>query len=143
MPWAILDNLFAFLFSYGSFLSAIGGIMVADYYLLRRRRLNVPDLYQVQGQFFYWRGFNPAGLLAWSIASALAFFSGDWAFVSGFVGGLLIYAILMKYWVVRRYPQLELLKPDSDDLLATSMGMNWNYDPHSDSFRRTAVNKPD
>ena len=63
MPWAILDNLFAFLFSYGSFLSAIGGIMVADYYLIRRRRLNVPQLYELQGQFHYWRGFNPAGLL--------------------------------------------------------------------------------
>lgn len=143
MPWAILDNLFTFLFSYGSFLSAIGGIMIADYYLLRRRRLNVPDLYQVQGQFFYWRGFNPAGLLAWSISSSLAFFSGDWAFVAGFVAGLVIYAVLMKCWVVKRYPQLELLKTDSDELLATSVGMNWSYDQHTDSFRRTAVNNPD
>ena len=143
MPWAILDNLFTFLFSYGSFLSAIGGIMIADYYLLRRRRLNVPDLYQVQRQFFYWRGFNPAGLLAWSISSSLAFFSGDWAFVAGFVAGLVIYAVLMKCWVVKRYPQLELLKTDSDELLATSVGMNWSYDQHTDSFRRTAVNNPD
>lgn len=143
MPWAILDNLFAFLFSYGSFLSAIGGIMLADYYLLRRRRLNVPDLYQVQGQFFYWRGFNPAGLLAWAFASGLAFFSGEWAFVLGFVVGMLTYFVLMKYWVVKRFPQRELQLTDNDDLLATSVGMNWSYDAHSDSFRRTTVSHPD
>lgn len=139
MPWAILDNLFAFLFSYGSFLSAIGGIMVADYYLLRRRRLNVPDLYHVHGQFFYWRGFNPAGLLAWVVSSALAFFSGDWAFVLGFFSGMVTYFVLMKLWVVKRYPQLELREPRGEELLATSVGMNWCYDAPSDRFERLAV----
>ena len=63
-PWALLDNLFVFLGYYGAFLSAIGGIMVADYYLIRRRRLNVPDLYRVDGQFRYSGGFNWAGLAA-------------------------------------------------------------------------------
>lgn len=143
MPWAILDNLFAFLFSYGSFLSAIGGIMIADYYLLRRRHLNVPELYQVQGQFYYWRGFNPAGLLAWSLASVLAFFSGDWAFVVGFVVGLVAYFVLMKFWVAKRYPQRELLTPDNESLLATSVGMNWSYDGENDSFHRTPINRLD
>jgi NCS1 family nucleobase:cation symporter-1 len=33
-PWQILDNLFVFLGNYGPFLSAIGGIMVADYYFI-------------------------------------------------------------------------------------------------------------
>ncbi len=62
--------------------------------------------------------------------------------MTGFIGGLVIYAVLMKYWVVKRYPQLELLRPDSDDLLATSVGMNWSYDRHTDSFHRTAVDNP-
>ena len=72
LPWAILDNLFAFLGYYGAFLSAIGGIMIADYYLIRRRRLNVPDLYRLDGQFRYAGGFNPAGLIAWLVAGGLA-----------------------------------------------------------------------
>ncbi|WP_018001027.1 NCS1 family transporter [Paracoccus sp. N5] len=63
-PWQILDNLFVFLGYYGAFLSAIGGIMVADYYVIRRRRLNVPALYDPEGQYRYHRGFNPAGLIA-------------------------------------------------------------------------------
>ena len=71
-PWAILDNLFVFLGYYGAFLSAIGGIMIADYYLIRRRRLNVPDLYRLDGQFRYAGGFNPAGLIAWLVAGGLA-----------------------------------------------------------------------
>ncbi|WP_260466427.1 NCS1 family transporter [Pseudomonas luteola] len=136
MPWAILDNLFAFLFSYGSFLSAIGGIMVADYYLIRRRRLNVPQLYELQGQFHYWRGFNPAGLLAWAAASVLAYCSGDWAFVVGFVSGLVIHAMLMKFWIVRRYPQQELTG-NGAQWLASSVGHDWRYDASTDRFGLT------
>ncbi|CAI3809546.1 MULTISPECIES: NCS1 family transporter [Pseudomonas] len=136
MPWAILDNLFAFLFSYGSFLSAIGGIMVADYYLIRRRRLNVPQLYELHGQFHYWRGFNPAGLLAWAAASALAYCSGDWAFVVGFVSGLVIHAMLMKFWIVRRYPQQELTG-NGAQWLASSVGHDWRYDASTDRFGLT------
>ncbi|MDW3118587.1 MAG: NCS1 family transporter [Roseovarius pacificus] len=59
-PWEILNNLFVFLGYYGAFLSAIGGIMVADYYILRRRRINVPDLFKSNGQYRFWGGFNPA-----------------------------------------------------------------------------------
>ncbi len=135
MPWAILDNLFAFLFSYGSFLSAIGGIMVADYYLLRGRRLNVPELYRQDGQFFYWRGINPAGLLAWGMSSAIAFNSGDWAFLLGFVSGLLSYLALMKLWIIKRYPQQET-KAQGDELLATSVAVDWQHDPHTNRFQR-------
>ncbi len=52
-PWQILNNLFVFLGYYGAFLSAIGGIMVADYYVIRGRKLNVPALFDPQGQYRY------------------------------------------------------------------------------------------
>lgn len=136
MPWAILDNLFGFLFSYGAFLSAIGGIMIADYYLIRRRRLNVPDLYHAQGQFRYSAGFNPAGILAWLAAGGLAFYSGSWAFAVGFVAGLVIYYVLMKVLVLPRYRQKELEGVAGDDYLATSAGCNWHYDPATAQFQR-------
>ncbi|WP_116473881.1 NCS1 family transporter [Zobellella maritima] len=136
MPWAILDNLFAFLFSYGSFLSAIGGIMIADYFLIRKRRLNVPELYSTSGQFYYFKGVNPAGLIAWLSAGGLAFYSGEWAFVVGLVFGMGIYFILMKGWVMKRYPQKELDVENEDDYLATSAAISWNYDSSSGSFSR-------
>lgn len=138
VPWLILDNLFSFLFSYGSFLSTIGGIMVADYYLLRRRRLNVPELYEPQGQFRFLGGVNPAGMVTWLIGGALAFFSGAWAFVVGFVVGLVLYTVLMKVWVLKAYPQTEILSGYADNYLATSVGEDWVYTEQK-SFTRTPI----
>ncbi|HVO88432.1 MAG TPA: NCS1 family transporter [Casimicrobiaceae bacterium] len=138
MPWLILDNLFSFLFSYGSFLSTIGGIMIADYYLLRRRRLNVPDLYDPGGQFRFMRGVNPAGMLTWLIGGALAFYSGAWAFVVGFLVGFVLYLVLMKLWVLDAYPQSEITSGYSDSYLGTSVDQNWVYSEQK-GFSRVAT----
>ncbi len=126
-PWEILDNLFAFLGYYGAFLSAIGGIMVADYYILRKRRINVPDLYRTDGQFRYWGGFNPAGLLAWIIAGCVAAWYSQFAFIIGFPLGLLLYLMLMKLLVLPGNPQAEIESNFSDAFLATSEGVSWVY----------------
>ena len=136
MPWAILDNLFSFLFSYGAFLSAIGGIMVSDYYFVRKRCLNVPHLYREHGQFHYIKGFNPAGIIAWLVAGSVAFFSGQWAFLLGFVLGALIYFAIMKLYVMKRFFQEECGDTGSEDYLGTSAGYNWAYDEASSSFLR-------
>ncbi|MFD1008973.1 NCS1 family transporter [Oceanisphaera ostreae] len=141
MPWAILDNLFAFLFSYGSFLSAIGGIMIADYFLIRKRRLNVPELYSVSGQFRYYKGVNPAGLIAWLCAGSLAFYSAEWAFVVGLLFSMAMYFVLMKYWIMRIYPQKEITEKNKDNYLATSAGMDWSYNEQSGLFQQTRVDK--
>jgi len=124
-PWQILDNLFVFLGYYGAFLSAIGGIMVADYYVIRRRRLNVPALYDPEGQYRYGRGFNPAGLIAWVLAGAIAAWWSVYAFVIGFPLGFLLYLALMHGLVLSRYSQGELGPRGSDDYLAASVGMDW------------------
>lgn len=128
MPWQLLDNLFVFLGYYGAFLSAIGGIMIADYYLLRRRRLNVPALYQVDGQFCYSGGFNPAGLIAWVVAGGLAAWYSQYAILIGFPLGMILYLLLMKAFVLRRYPQAELDQRFDDAFLATSVAVSWTYD---------------
>ncbi|MBB5224055.1 NCS1 family nucleobase:cation symporter-1 [Amaricoccus macauensis] len=125
-PWAILDNLFAFLGYYGAFLSAIGGIMVADYYLVRRRRLNVPDLYRVNGQFRYAGGFNVAGLGAWLVAGGVAALQPQYAVLIGFPLGLVLYTALMRAFVLRAHPQAEITSGFSDAFLATSRGTSWS-----------------
>lgn len=124
-PWQILDNLFLFLGYYGAFLSAIGGIMVADYYVIRWRRLNVPALYDPEGQYRYGRGFNPAGLIAWVLAGAVAAWWSVYAFVIGFPLGFLLYLALMRGLVLSRFGQAELASRGSDDYLAASVGMDW------------------
>ncbi|MDF3605554.1 NCS1 family transporter [Paracoccus sp. DMF-8] len=124
-PWQILNNLFVFLGYYGAFLSAIGGIMVADYYVIRRRRINVPALYDPFGQYRYMRGVNPAGMAAWLLAGAIAAWWSSYAFVIGFPLGFLLYLVLMKTFVLPRLHQSELDDPDADDYLAASVGMDW------------------
>ena len=129
-PWQILNNLFVFLGYYGAFLSAIGGIMVADYYVIRRRRLNVPDLYAPDGQYRYSGGFNLAGLAAWIIAGAIAAWYSQYAFIIGFPLGFVIYLVLMKSVVLPSHSQAELRTSNGREYLATSEGMSWAYLGH-------------
>ncbi len=126
-PWALLENLFAFLSYYGGFIGAIGGIMVCDYYVFRKRRLNVPDLYRIDGQFRYWHGVNPAGVIAWVVAALLSLIFLDIAFIIGFPIAFALYYVLMRFWVLQRYAQAEIESGFDDRYLATSLGLNWVY----------------
>ncbi|QUS37162.1 NCS1 family transporter [Falsirhodobacter algicola] len=127
-PWALLNNLFVFLSYCGAFLSGIGGIMMADYYVLRRRRLNVPQLYDPMGQYRYVGGFNPAGIVAWVLAGSVAASFVDYSFVIGFPLGFVAYLVLMKAVVMPRFTQIECEASDPARYLATSVGKNWVHD---------------
>ena len=124
-PWEILGNLFVFLGYYGAFLSAIGGIMVADYYVLRGRKVNVPELFNPTGQYRYAGGFNIAGLLAWIIAGGLAAWGSQFAFVIGFPAGFVAYIVLLKLLVLPKYAQAELALGAGDEFLTATVGMDW------------------
>ena len=71
-PWKLLetsgDYLFTWLMGYSALLGPIGGILIADYYLFRRTRLNLDDLFQRHGRYRFWRGFNPVALVALVVA---------------------------------------------------------------------------
>lgn len=127
MPWLILNHLFTYLGLYGAMLSAVGGIMVCDYYLIRKRLLNVPDLYKEEGQFKYKNGWNPAGMIAWILGGGLAVYFLQYAYVVGFPAAMVIYYILMKVWVLPQHPQAEVTSPDDNKYLATSVGKSWVY----------------
>jgi NCS1 family nucleobase:cation symporter-1 len=68
MPWKLWTDsqayISAWLLGYGSMLGAIGGVMIADYFVIRRGRLVVDDLYRRGGIYEYVRGFNPVALVA-------------------------------------------------------------------------------
>lgn len=142
MPWLILNNLFTFLGYYGAILSAVGGIMVTDYYLLRRRRLNVPELYKEHGQFRFSGGFNPAGLIAWAVGGTLALVFLEYAYLTGFIIASLVYLVLMKAWILKKYPQAEVSATNGDDYLATSVGLNWVYTDKGTFERLTTESIP-
>jgi NCS1 family nucleobase:cation symporter-1 len=68
MPWKLLETtqgyIFVWLTGYGALLGPIAGIMIADYWVVRRTRLIVEDLYRLQGDYAYQGGWNPAALIA-------------------------------------------------------------------------------
>ncbi|KAA9327656.1 NCS1 family nucleobase:cation symporter-1 [Hymenobacter busanensis] len=67
-PWKLIADpsgyIFTWLVGYSALLGPIGGIMIADYYLLRHQQLDVPDLYRYTGRYSYRNGVNPQAMLA-------------------------------------------------------------------------------
>lgn len=67
-PWALYNNVGAYIFTwlngYGSLLGAIGAVMIVDYWIVRRRRLEIADLYRTDGRYAYSGGWNLGALLA-------------------------------------------------------------------------------
>jgi NCS1 family nucleobase:cation symporter-1 len=67
-PWRLVADpsgyIFKWLVAYSALLGAVGGVLIADYFLVRHRRLDLRGLYQRGGPYWYTGGFHPAGLLA-------------------------------------------------------------------------------
>src|SRR6202789_2041162 len=63
MPWKLLGDygayIFGWLVGYSALLGPIAGTMIADYFLVRGRSLNVDDLYRRGGEYEYSGGYNP------------------------------------------------------------------------------------
>ena len=76
MPWYMLQNAHVYIDTWlagiGVLLGAVGGILVSDYWLVRRARLSTTDLYRRDGRYSYDRGVNFAALLAVGVAVAIA-----------------------------------------------------------------------
>ncbi|KAK5657608.1 hypothetical protein OQA88_3187 [Cercophora sp. LCS_1] len=67
VPWKILHSahsLLSFMNSLGIFLAPIMAIQISDFYLVKRRCLDVPALYQPQGRYRYAYGVNWRALVA-------------------------------------------------------------------------------
>jgi NCS1 family nucleobase:cation symporter-1 len=109
MPWRLLRDFSSYIFGWlvgcSALLGPIAGIMICDYYLVRRRQLVVEDLYLRGGAYEYLYGFNPMAILALVAGVAIALIGlavpavrwlFDYAWFVGFVvsGGL--YFLLMQ-----------------------------------------------
>jgi NCS1 family nucleobase:cation symporter-1 len=67
-PWKLIADpqgyIFKWLIAYSSLLGPVGGIMIADYYVVRRQKLNVPALYRAGSEYWFKRGWNPSAIAA-------------------------------------------------------------------------------
>lgn len=125
-PWSLFGVLVNALLIIGGILTAIVGILFADYYLIRKRRVNVRDLYELDGQYKYMNGFNLAGLIAWIIGGALANMFPTYSALVGFFAGAIVYYGLAKYWWFKKYPQAELVNPSDAEYLGITVGHDWD-----------------
>jgi len=68
MPWKILEStqgyIFTWLIGYSALLGPVAGILIVDYYLLRRTELQVDELYREGGEYSYRGGWNWVAVLA-------------------------------------------------------------------------------
>jgi NCS1 family nucleobase:cation symporter-1 len=60
-PWRMLTQAITFLTvlsAFGVFFSAMTGILIADFWIVRKQKLKIPDLYQENGIYYYTHGWN-------------------------------------------------------------------------------------
>jgi nucleobase:cation symporter-1, NCS1 family len=108
-PWHFLATpdayIFGWLVGYSGLLGPVAGIMVSDYFLIRKTELDVNSLYHREGAYFYARGINPRALAALVAGVAIALvglfvrpleFLYDYAWFVGFFVAAATYAVLMR-----------------------------------------------
>jgi nucleobase:cation symporter-1, NCS1 family len=110
MPWKLLANyktfILGWLSGYAAFLGPIAGIMICDYFLIRRRMLQVENLYMRNGVYEYLHGFNWRAILALGLGAGTAL-AGlelpslrslyDYSWFVGFVVSFATYYVMMRF----------------------------------------------
>jgi len=104
-PWLLFDRISELLVFVSGFLGPVLGVMLADYYLVRRTRLSLAGLFDPQGPYRYRNGFNPSAMIALAagVATALVGYFVTWlqwlytaSWFSGFLVAFLIYILLSR-----------------------------------------------
>jgi len=76
-PWKLMANygsyIFGWLVGYSGFLGPIAGVLICDYFVVRKKRLWTEDLYLRGGRYEYSGGFNWQAITALGLGAAVAF----------------------------------------------------------------------
>ena len=109
MPWKLLSDfssyIFGWLVGYSGLLGPIAGVMIADYFLIRRSRLKLDDLYRRNGAYEYDGGINMRAVVALTAGIVVALLGlvvpalrllYDYAWFVGFGVAGAVYVILMQ-----------------------------------------------
>jgi nucleobase:cation symporter-1, NCS1 family len=109
MPWKLLADYGTFIFGwlggYAAFLGPVAGIMICDYFIVRRRVLVVEDLYLRGGRYEYSRGFNWLAVASLLLGAGTALIGlvmphlrvlYDYSWFVGFAVAFVVYYGLMK-----------------------------------------------
>ena len=105
-PWKLVADpsgyIFTWLVGYSALLGPIGGILIGDYYFVRRTVLKPVDLYSVRGAYTYSGGFNPKAIaaLVLGVAPAVPGFLGTVGLLSPESVGPFLMALYGYAWFV-------------------------------------------
>jgi NCS1 family nucleobase:cation symporter-1 len=110
MPWRLLADYKTFILGwlggYAAFLGPVAGIMISDYFVIRRRKLVVDDLYLRDGVYEYSHGWNWSAFLALAAGAGTALLGlvipslrslYDYSWFAGFLVSFLAYYGLMSF----------------------------------------------
>jgi NCS1 family nucleobase:cation symporter-1 len=71
-PWKLYADpkgyIFTWLIGYSALLGPIAGIMIADYFVYRKKRLNVLELYKENGEYTFNKGFSGVGIVTLALS---------------------------------------------------------------------------
>jgi len=108
-PWKLLATpdayILGWLVGYSGLLGPVAGIMIADYFFIRRTELDVNSLYHREGAYHYTKGINSRAVVALVLGVVLALvgriyepmhFLYDYAWFVGFFAAGIVYWTLMK-----------------------------------------------
>ncbi len=108
-PWRLLATpdayIFGWLVGYSGLLGPVAGIMVCDYFLIRKTELDVNSLYHREGAYSYTKGINPRAIIALVLGVVIALiglfvpplrFLYDYAWFVGFFSSGILYVVLMR-----------------------------------------------
>nr|WP_298414058.1 NCS1 family transporter [uncultured Halomonas sp.] len=99
-PWELVKDESAaglqfFVQTYSAFLGPIFAVLVVDYYLIRRRTLNVDKLYDVNGPY---RGVNYGAIIASLVGATVALTFSAVSWYASLIPAGVIYYLLMRHW---------------------------------------------
>lgn len=114
IPWKLIADpngyIFKWLLGYSGGLGSIAGVLVCDYWLVRRKQLRLADLYRRDGVYaFRGSGFNTAAIVATAAGCVFAWIGlvveplavlYDYAWFVGAGGAALVYWLMMRKDVV-------------------------------------------
>ena len=117
-PWKLLATpdayIFGWLVGYSGLLGPVAGIMVSDYFLIRKTELDVNSLYHREGVYYYTKGVNPRAIAALVLGVTIALiglvfeplhFLYDYAWFVGFFTAGIVYVTLMKVVAPAAFPE--------------------------------------
>jgi len=108
-PWWLLSEISGFLIFVSGLLGPVLGILICDYFIIRRKELQLAELYKTDGAYTYSNGFNQAAMISLFVGVGLALI-GYWVPALGFLynlswfTGFLISFALYYYLMKKKAP---------------------------------------